>query len=226
MCPVSACAMASRSSVRPCFSNNDERIRMPGMQNPHCTPPSTAKASLSTRRISSSVPSSVTTWWPSICSGLRRQDSTGRSSTSTTQHPQLPSGAQPFFAETMPHSSRNTSRKCIPGSYEQVMGSPLRVKLTLGNFLPHTLGDKHASRPGHLLPSFKVPHLPGAAQFSWDLSCRDGAAIKSSLRARSRLLQHAVRDRLELLRGQQIFLLEGLRFDHLHHGHFFFVAGL
>ncbi len=57
----------------------------------------------STSRISSGTPSSVTTSRPSICSGFRRQDSAGRPSTRTAQQPHVPSGAQPFLGETMPH---------------------------------------------------------------------------------------------------------------------------
>ncbi len=66
--------------------------RIPGMQKPHCTPPSSTKASPNTRRMSSGMPSSVTTSWPSICSGLRRQASTGRPSTRTAQQPQAAFG--------------------------------------------------------------------------------------------------------------------------------------
>jgi len=34
----------------------------------------------------------------------------------TRQQPHAPSGAHPFLQEVMPHSSRSTSNRCIPGS--------------------------------------------------------------------------------------------------------------
>ena len=71
-----------------------------------------------------------------ICSGLRRHDSAGRPSTMTRQQPQAPSGAQPSLADTTPHSSRSTSRKCIPGSYEASTAFPFRVNAILGIRLP------------------------------------------------------------------------------------------
>src|SRR6202167_954693 len=82
--------------------------------------------------MSSGTPSSVTTSRPSRCSGLRKHANTGWPSTNTAQQPQAPSGAQPFFGETTPHSSRRTSRKSIPGSYETVVGFPFSVKVSSG----------------------------------------------------------------------------------------------
>ena len=70
--------------------------------------------------------------WPAICSGFLRQESAGRPSMTTRQQPQAPSGAQPFLAETMPHSSRSTSSRCIPGSYEASVSLPFSLKLILG----------------------------------------------------------------------------------------------
>src|ERR1700676_2796099 len=55
---------------------------------------------------------------------------------------------------------------------------------------------------------------------------REGAGIESSSGPRGSLLQHAIRDRLELFLGQQTLLFEGLGLDQLYHGHALFVAGL
>ena len=46
----------------------------------------------------------------------------------TRQQPQAPWGAHPFLAETTPHSSRSTSSRCIPGSYEASVALPFSVK--------------------------------------------------------------------------------------------------
>src|SRR5438034_1335500 len=69
-------------------------MRMPGMQKPHWTPPSSTNASPSTWRVSLGRPSTVTTSRPSICSGLRRHASAGIPSINTRQQPHVPSGEQ------------------------------------------------------------------------------------------------------------------------------------
>src|SRR5688572_33476967 len=45
---------------------------------------------------------------------------------------QAPSGAQPFLADVTPHSSRSTSSRCIPGSYDASVGCPLRENRRVG----------------------------------------------------------------------------------------------
>ena len=104
---------------------------MPGMQKPHWTPPSSTKASPMIRRVSSGSPSRVTISCPSICSGLRRQDSAGRPSIITRQQPQAPPARSRSWLTT-PHYSRSTSSRCIPDSYVASVGFPFRVKLMLG----------------------------------------------------------------------------------------------
>src|SRR5688572_8815712 len=132
MWPSSAFAIASRSSLLPCSMSDAARTTMPGMQKPHWTPPSSTKASPMVRRRSAGTPSSVTISWPSICSGLRRHDKAGRPSIITRQQPHAPSGAQPFFADTTPHSSRRTSSRCIPVSYVASVGFPFSVNRMVG----------------------------------------------------------------------------------------------
>ena len=79
------------------------------------------------RRSTSGMPSRVGLSWPSVCSGLRSHDRAGRPSITMRKQPHAPSVAQPFLAETTPHSSRSTSSRCIPGSYEAVVGFPFSV---------------------------------------------------------------------------------------------------
>src|SRR5712672_3642489 len=139
---------------------------MPGMQNPHCTPPSSTNASPSTRRVSSASPSTVTTSRPSICSGFRRQDNAGYPSIRTRQQPQVPSGAQPSFAETTPHSSRSTSRKCIPRSYAASVARPFKLNLTRGILCNHSKADASHSRRG-VAPATRISALGGHMDQPW-----------------------------------------------------------
>src|SRR5205814_10717425 len=53
----------------------------------------------------------------------------GRPSIMTRQHPQAPSGAQPFLQEVTPHSSRSTSSRCMPGSKEASVCFPFSLNV-------------------------------------------------------------------------------------------------
>src|SRR5437016_13229699 len=87
---------------------------MPGMQNPHCTPPHRTKLSASCLRVSSATPSSVVTVFPATCDGFIVEESLGFPSTSNVQHPHDACGSHPSLIELNPKSSRRTCRSDRP----------------------------------------------------------------------------------------------------------------
>ena len=177
-CPSRALAIAARSPLLPRPISDAARTTIPGIQNPHCTPPSSTNASPMIRRVSSGRPSSVTMSCPSICSGFRRHDSAGRPSILTRQQPQAPSGAHPSLALTMPHDSRNTSSKRIPGSYEASVAIPLSVKFTVGMLRFEPANSIPQGRTAHDSDSQWIPqnHRKGQTQIETSPSRNLGSA--------------------------------------------------
>ncbi len=85
----------------------------------------------------------------------------GWPSTMITQQPQEPSGAQPSLTDTTPHSSRRTSRNCIPGSYEASTAFPFRLNAILGIGLPSMVSSRGYGGPnGSTLENRQMVHQP------------------------------------------------------------------
>src|SRR5678816_2248106 len=83
-------------------------MAMPGMQNPHCTPPHATKLSAIFLRSSSGRPSRVSTSLPATCCGFIVQLRRGLPSTISVQHPHDACGSQPFLSDRHWKSSRKT----------------------------------------------------------------------------------------------------------------------
>ena len=99
--------MSARSSEAPFLSICAfARITIPGMQNPHCSPPQAAKASAKRVRSSSATPSSVVIDFPAARAMGNWQDTWTLPSIITVQHPHCPDGEQPSFGEVTSSSSR------------------------------------------------------------------------------------------------------------------------
>ena len=79
---------------------------IPGVQNPHCKPPSMAKALITVSFLSESSPSIVITSFPAIRLIGAIHDLRTLPSSKTEQHPQTPSGAQPSLGEMISSTSR------------------------------------------------------------------------------------------------------------------------
>ena len=91
-------------------------MMIPGVQNPHCSPPSMAKALTTVSFFPGSSPSIVMTSFPAIrLIGAIQAFSTFPSS-KTEQHPQTPSGAQPSLGEMISSTSRKYVIKDNSGS--------------------------------------------------------------------------------------------------------------
>src|SRR5208282_1171700 len=71
----------------------------------------------------SAMPSTVVTSCPSRATARARQESTGRPSTSTAQHPHSPN-SQPCLVPVSAKSSRMTSRSVLCGANATSTGSP------------------------------------------------------------------------------------------------------
>ncbi len=87
-------------------------ITMPGMQNPHCTAPTSPKAHAYTSRSRAERPSVVVTDFPFTLATVSVQARTALPFTSTEQDPQTPS-AQPSFTEVKRASSRKYSSRFL-----------------------------------------------------------------------------------------------------------------
>ena len=89
---------------------------IPGVQNPHCSPPSVAKALITVSFLLASSPSIVTTSFPATRLMGEIQALRGLPSKRTVQHPQTPSGAQPSLGEIIFLTSRKYVIKDNSGS--------------------------------------------------------------------------------------------------------------
>jgi len=99
---------------------------IPGVQMPHCAPPSRTNASWSGCEPPS--PSIVVTTEPRAWANGTRQEFTGWPSTITVHAPHSPS-PHPSFVPVSPHSSRKTSRRRFIGGAETSRLFPLSVNL-------------------------------------------------------------------------------------------------
>ena len=90
-------------------------INMPGMQNPHCTAPTSPKAHAYTSRSRAERPSLVVTDLPWTLATVSVQARTAFPFTITEQEPQTPS-AQPSFTEVRRASSRRYSSRFLSAS--------------------------------------------------------------------------------------------------------------
>ena len=89
---------------------------IPGVQNPHCRPPSFAKALTTVSFLPSSRPSIVTISLPSMRLIGAIQALRGLLSINTVQHPHTPSGAHPSLGEIISSTSRKYVIRDISGS--------------------------------------------------------------------------------------------------------------
>ena len=89
---------------------------MPGVQKPHWLAPVASNASVQRRRSSSASPSTVVTARPATRRAAVTQETRGRPSTQTVQHPHWPCGLQPSLTERQPSCSRSASRRDEPSS--------------------------------------------------------------------------------------------------------------
>ncbi len=124
------------------------RITMPGMQNPHCSPPHAANASEKLRRSASSTPSSVTIDLPSALATSYWQVTVALPSMSTVQQPHCPEGEQPSFGEVMSSSSRSAASRW--GWLERtVTAVPFTSKPTRSVWSRVDLGCRRVDDLGH-----------------------------------------------------------------------------
>ncbi len=109
-------------SIR-CFA----RTTIPGMQNPHWTPPVSVN-DLAKMSLSFSVsPSSVMTFLPFAFFAGTAQDATALPSTMTVQQPHDPCGAHPSFGDVSPACSRRTVISEVSSSISAENTPPLRI---------------------------------------------------------------------------------------------------
>src|ERR1017187_7309337 len=124
MFPARASLICSREGCGVFSSSTFAVRRNPGVQYPHCAAPSSANASCNGWSFApSAMPSTVVTSCPSKATPRARQESTGRPSTSTAQHPHSPS-SQPCLVPVSAKSSRRTSRSVLCEANATSTGSP------------------------------------------------------------------------------------------------------
>ena len=80
-------------------SSGAARMRIPGVQKPHCDPPVATNASARRARTDGSRPSRVVTERPSTRATGVTHATRALPSTSTVQQPHCPCGAHPSFTE-------------------------------------------------------------------------------------------------------------------------------
>ena len=103
---------------------------IPGVQNPHCDPPTSTNAPARRSHTSASSPARVVTERSATRSIGVTQATRASPSTSTVQQPHWPWGAQPSFTEMIPSRSRSTERSDSPGVCAVVTGLPSHTNVT------------------------------------------------------------------------------------------------
>src|SRR5206468_1948466 len=90
----------------------------------------------------------------------------------------------PSFADTTPHSSRSTSRKCMPGSYAASVARPFKLNFTRGILCNHSNLGGHMDQPWktdkwYVSPWCFLPEVRNSYTFApnikiHDVTLRDG----------------------------------------------------
>lgn len=123
--------ISSTDGFELCIKSADAETIMPGMQWPHCTAPSSRKASwIGFSLPSFTNPSDVIISEPCACETRTRQEQTGWPFIRTVQAPHSPF-AQSSFGPVTCRFSRRTSSKVYAGGHLRVTRCPLSLKFTV-----------------------------------------------------------------------------------------------